>query len=50
VLEDGVRIYTGDPARRVALERSVLSRYHDYKHEYRLMHEMSLRRVATRGL
>ena len=50
VLEDGVRIYSGDPARRVALERALLSRYHDYKHEYRLMHEARLRRVAARGV
>jgi predicted nucleotidyltransferase len=50
VLEEGVRIYTGNPARRVALERSVLARYHDYKHEYQAMHETRLRRVATRGL
>jgi len=29
VLEDGVRIYSGDDVRRVSLERSTLSYYHD---------------------
>jgi predicted nucleotidyltransferase len=50
VLEEGVRVYSGDPARRVALERRILSRYHDYKGEYELMHETRLRGIAARGL
>ena len=50
VLEDGVRIYSGNPVQRVALERTLLSRYRDYKREYHLMHEARLRRVATRGV
>ena len=50
VLEDGVRIHSGDPARRVALERYVLARYHDYKREFEAMHETRLRAVARRGL
>jgi predicted nucleotidyltransferase len=47
VLEQGVRIYSGDPAKRVALERDVLARYHDYKDIFRRMHEIRLRRSAT---
>ena len=50
VLEEGVRIFSGDPVERVALERELLSRYHDYKEEFRQMHEIRLRRIAERGL
>ncbi|MFB3906367.1 MAG: nucleotidyltransferase domain-containing protein [Acidobacteriota bacterium] len=31
VLEEGVRIYSGNDIQRVALERDTLGRYHDYK-------------------
>lgn len=49
VLEDGVRIYSADEPERVALERYVLSRYHDYKDVFRQMHELRLRGLAERG-
>ena len=50
VLEEGVRIYSGDPAARVALERDLLARYHDYKDVFRQMHEVRLRTIAERGI
>lgn len=50
VLEEGVRLYSGDAAARVALERDLLARYHDYKAEFREMHEVRLRAAARRGL
>lgn len=50
VLEEGIRIYSGDAAERVSLERETLSRYHDYKETFRRMHEERLRAVAERGL
>lgn len=50
VLEEGVRVYSGDPARRVALERRILSSYHDYKREFEIMHQTRLRVAAARGL
>jgi predicted nucleotidyltransferase len=50
ILEEGVRIFSGNDAQRVALERELLGRYHDYKEEFLRMHEMRLRRVAARGL
>src|SRR5688572_5009570 len=50
VLEEGVRIYSGDAAARVALERDLLARYHDYKDVFRQMHNLRLRGVAERGL
>jgi predicted nucleotidyltransferase len=50
VLEEGVRIYSGDAAGRVALERELLARYHDYKPELTLMHERRLGALAERGL
>lgn len=50
VLEEGVRIYSGDAAARVALERDLLARYHDCKDAYRRMHAIRLRAVAERGL
>jgi predicted nucleotidyltransferase len=50
VLEEGVRIYSGEPAARVALERNLLARYHDYKHAFEQMHVVRLRSIAERGL
>lgn len=50
VLEDGVRIYSGHDAERVALERDLLSRYHDYKDTFRRMHRIRLRRFAAQGI
>jgi predicted nucleotidyltransferase len=50
VLEEGMRIYSGDPERRVALERDLLGRYHDYKDVFRNMHEIRLKQTAARGL
>jgi len=50
VLEEGIRIFSDDDPSRVALEREILGRYHDYKEEFRRMHEMRLRRVASLGL
>lgn len=50
VLEDGVRVYSGDDVARVGLERDLLARYHDYKDVFREMHETRLRALATRGL
>jgi predicted nucleotidyltransferase len=49
VLEDGVRVFSGDPAARVALERDILARYHDYKAEFQMMHDLRLRALAERG-
>jgi predicted nucleotidyltransferase len=49
VLEEGVRIYSGNPPARVALERNLLARYHDYKHVFARMHELRLRSIAERG-
>ncbi len=42
VLEEGVRIYSGDEGVRVALEQATLSFYHDYKESFRRMHEERL--------
>lgn len=50
VLEEGVRIFSGKDADRVALERELLGRYHDYKEEFLRMYEIRLRRVAAKGL
>ena len=50
VLEEGIRIYSGDPADRFALERELLARYHDYKDVFRQMHEVRLRAIAERGI
>ena len=50
VLEEGIRIYSGDDVVRVALERDLLGRYHDYKEVFRDLHELRLRQLATRGL
>lgn len=50
VLEEGVRIYSGEDAERVGLERDLLGRYHDYKAIFQEMHQIRLRNVAARGL
>jgi predicted nucleotidyltransferase len=50
ILEEGVRIFSGDDVARVALERDTLSRYHDYKETYLRMHEVRLQSIAERGL
>jgi predicted nucleotidyltransferase len=50
VLEEGVRIYSGDDVARVGLERDLLGRYHDYKDAFRRMHELRLRALAARGI
>ena len=50
VLEEGTRIYSAQDAERVALERELLGRYHDYKEELLWMHAIRMRRVAARGL
>jgi predicted nucleotidyltransferase len=49
VLEEEVRISSAKDAERVALERELLGRYHDYKEEFLRMHALRLRRVAARG-
>lgn len=49
VLEDGVRVYSGDDVARVELERDTLGRYHDYKATFARMHETRLRALAARG-
>jgi predicted nucleotidyltransferase len=49
VLEEGVRVYSGDDVERVGLERDTLSRYHDYKDVFLRMHEVRLRQTAERG-
>jgi uncharacterized protein len=50
VLEEGARIYSADDVARVALERELLGRYHDYKDVFRRMHEERLRSLAARGI
>lgn len=50
ILEEGVRIYSGDDVARVDLERNLLGRYHDYKDVFRRMHEERLRALAARGI
>lgn len=50
VLEEGARIYSSDEPRRVALERDLLARYHDYKDTFRRLHELRLKTVAAKGL
>lgn len=50
VLEEGVRIFSGDDVERVSLERDLLGRYHDYKEVFRAMHEVRLKRIGERGL
>ncbi len=34
IVEDGVRLYSGDFHERVELEADIYSRYHDYKSEF----------------
>lgn len=50
VLEDGVRIYSGNDVDRVGLERELLGRYHDYNEVFQNMHELRLRSIAERGI
>jgi len=50
VLEEGVRVYSGDDVRRVSLERATLSYYHDYKAVFVRMREERLRCKARRGV
>ena len=50
VLEEGVRIYSGNDSDRVDLECDILARYHDYKDVFRQMHETRLKQTAKRGL
>ena len=50
VLEEGVRIYSGNDVERVALEVDLLARYHDYKDVFKAMHDLRLKRIAERGL
>ena len=50
VLEEGARIYSGNDAARVELERELLGRYHDYKDIFQRMHEVRLRAAAARGI
>jgi predicted nucleotidyltransferase len=49
VLEEGVRIYSGDDPKRVSMERNTLSFYHDYKETFQRMHEERLRIRAKRS-
>lgn len=49
VLEEGIRIYSGEDLALVALERDLLSRYLDYKDIYREMHDLRLRELARRS-
>ncbi len=49
ILEEGIRIYSGDEVLRVSLERTTLSYYHDYKEVFRNMHEIRMRAKAKRG-
>jgi predicted nucleotidyltransferase len=46
---EGVRVYSGIAVERVALERELLARYHDYRVKFRNMHEIRLRRMAGTG-
>jgi predicted nucleotidyltransferase len=50
VLEEGIRIYSGDDVQRVSLERATLALYHDYKDVFRNMREVRLRGKARRGI
>lgn len=50
VLEEGIRICSGDDVTRVGLERDLLGRHHDYKEELRAMRETRLERLAQPGL
>jgi len=50
ILEEGARIFSAKDPERVALERELLGRYHDYKEEFLRMHAIRLQRVAAKGL
>jgi len=50
VLEEGVRVFSGDDVARVELERDLLTRSHDYKDAFQRMHEVRLRALAARGI
>ncbi len=50
VLEKGVRVFSGDDVERVALERELLSRYHDRKAEFQELRRLRLRHHAEEGL
>ncbi len=50
VLEEGVRLYSGDEKMRVRIESELLSHYHDYKHAYAEMHRMRLAGFARAGV
>ncbi len=50
ILEEGVRIYSGDFHERVELEADTYSRYHDYKSEFEELARIRLQRIAARGL
>jgi hypothetical protein len=48
VLEEGIRVYSGDESLRVDLEADLLSRYHDYKDVFRRTHKERLAALAAR--
>ncbi len=50
ILEHGVRLFSGDDVERVALERELLSRYHDRKAEFEELRRLRLRHSAEEGL
>jgi predicted nucleotidyltransferase len=50
ILEEGIRIYSGNDVDRVSLERATISFYHDYKDVFRRMHEVRLQARASRGV
>jgi predicted nucleotidyltransferase len=50
IMEDGVRLYSGDFHERVELEGDSYSRYHDYKAEFEELARIRLERIAARGL
>lgn len=49
VLEQGVRIFCSDERMRVAIESTLLSRYHDYKAMFAEMHKTRLASFAPRS-
>ncbi len=46
VLEHGVRVYCGNESARVAIEKGVLARYHDYKPAFAAMHRTRIAALA----
>lgn len=50
VLEEGLRVFSGDYDERVELEADTYSRYHDYKAELEELGRVRLQRIASRGL